>query len=56
MAKAGAPPIMRGRSVSWPVLEKLLQDIGFTDVELSVFRMRSNDGMHPFVLARRPAE
>ena len=56
MAKGDAPPIMRGRSVAWPTLEQLLRAIGFTDVELSIFRMRSNDGMHPFVLARKPGQ
>jgi SAM-dependent methyltransferase len=53
MARAGGPPIMRGRSYSWSWIDTTLQGLGFRDIELRVFRVSVNGGVHPFVLARR---
>lgn len=47
-------PLMRG--ISYP-LEKLVSDleaIGFADVEIRVFSTKSNQFLHPFVLATKP--
>jgi SAM-dependent methyltransferase len=52
MQRAGGPPIMRGRSYAWPWIDSTLRGLGFRDVELRVFRVSINGGLHPFVLAR----
>lgn len=54
MLDAGGPPIMRGQSYLWSDLEGLLGGLGLVDVEMSVFRVGSNDGEHSVVMARKP--
>jgi SAM-dependent methyltransferase len=55
MLDAGGPPIMRGQSYLWSDLDDFLRELGLVDVELSVFRLGSNGGVHSVVLARKPA-
>jgi len=47
-------PTMRGTwyEVGW--LAQALANLGFVDVEFLIFRVSSNGGLHPFVLARKP--
>lgn len=49
----GGPPIMRGMSYSWSDLEARLRNLGLVDVELSVFRVASDNGEHAVVMARK---
>jgi SAM-dependent methyltransferase len=48
-----AEPIMRGQCYRWETIEEMLRGLGFVDVQLSVFRVSSNDSPHSCVLARR---
>jgi SAM-dependent methyltransferase len=50
-----AVPLMRHLDFSWPWLLEELPAVGLTDVEIHMFRTRSNDSLHECVLARRPA-
>jgi SAM-dependent methyltransferase len=47
--------LMRGRAYNLDWLRQNLSGIGFADVEFSAYAVRSNGGMHTFVLARKPA-
>jgi len=53
MRRGKAEPIMRGLSYLWSTLDATLSDLGLVDRELNVFRVRSNEGVHPFVFARK---
>ena len=48
-----AAPIMRGLFYDYRQLQAELGDLGFTDVQLAIFAVRSNDGEHTCVFARR---
>ena len=47
-------PIMRGLSYPLDYFYDVLPELGFEDVEMMVFATKSNGGLHPFVLARKP--
>lgn len=47
-------PLMRGLQYSWHWLLAELPALGFIDVEISMFSVRSNGGIHHFVAARIP--
>lgn len=47
-------PIMRGQSYDWDDLEYYLHELGFEDIQLRIFRLGSNEGMHSVVFARKP--
>ncbi len=46
-------PLMRGLQYPWDWLSRELSTLGFVDVELVMFAMRSNGGYHSCVLARK---
>jgi hypothetical protein len=45
---------MRGLAYPSGHVFDTLERIGFTDVELVLFRVHSTSGVHPCVLARKP--
>jgi SAM-dependent methyltransferase len=47
-------PLMRRLDLSWEWLFEELPALGLTDVEVHVFRTRSNGSLHECILARRP--
>jgi SAM-dependent methyltransferase len=47
-------PLMRRLDLSWQWLLGELPSLGLTDVEVQMFRTRSNGSLHECVLARRP--
>jgi SAM-dependent methyltransferase len=47
-------PLMRRLDLSWQWLLEELPTLGLTDVEVQMFRTRSNGSLHECVLARRP--
>jgi SAM-dependent methyltransferase len=53
MARGGGEPIMRGQCYEFSSIESCLRGAGMQDVELSVFRVSSNDSQHSCILARR---
>ena len=53
MVKRGAPPIMRGQCYQFSSIEACLTEAGCKDVELTLFRVSSNDSEHSCILARK---
>jgi SAM-dependent methyltransferase len=53
MQQGLSKPIMR--SLSYPIdfLFDTLPEYGFTDIEISIFPVKSNNSIHPFVFARK---
>lgn len=60
-------PLMKGLRFSWAsatidkrtsgwIQHTLVDQLGFTDLELSIFALRSNGDYHPCVLARKPGD
>lgn len=54
MERRAGPPIMRGRSYAWTIIDHDLRELGFVNVELRMFRVASNHGLHPVMLACLP--
>jgi ubiquinone/menaquinone biosynthesis C-methylase UbiE len=47
-------PVMRGTWYEMHWLLETLRKVGFVDVEVSIFPVRSNGDLHPFVFGRKP--